>query len=57
LKEDVVMFVPRTESEIVQQINVSHETEGKCFGLSYEEGVRTALEWVLGDTDDLPVEE
>ena len=29
----------------------------KFFGMSYEEGVRDALEWAVGDIDERPDEE
>jgi len=33
------------------------EEGSKYPGMSYEEGVRAALEWVTGDVDDHPMEE
>jgi hypothetical protein len=33
------------------------EEGSKYPGMTYEEGVRAALEWVTGDVDDHPMEE
>lgn len=46
-----------TDKEIKQQADHAHdvEMEGTGFsGLSYEEGVYAALEWVLGETEEKP---
>ena len=38
-----------TEEEVQEQIDESYESDN--WGMSYEEGVRYALEWVLGSGD------
>ena len=43
-----------TDAEIQEQIDASYESD--MYGMSYEEGVRYALEWVLGG-DDKPIED
>jgi len=49
------MTVQRTEEEIREQLN---EAGKKDFeGLSYSDGVKAALEWVLGDEDISPMED
>jgi hypothetical protein len=51
----------RTQKEIENQIDLANEIINKealgCFGMSYEDGVKAALQWVIGETDDLPIEE
>lgn len=50
--------MPRpTNAEINEQIALSIETDGKLFGMTYEQGVREALEWVLGLTEEKPIPE
>jgi len=47
----------RTPEEIEAQINwaTGGIVEGTRYpGMSYEEGVSTALRWVTGETDDRP---
>ena len=50
----------KTENEIYDVIDQATEIvseEGtKCAGMSYEDGVIAALEWVIGRTDNSPVE-
>lgn len=51
-------MVTRTEKEIYDQIDKANENieSGDGFhGMSYEDGVKAALEWVLG-MDDAPME-
>lgn len=50
----------RDEKAIENQIDLAAKAKdegGKYFGMSYEEGVQAALEWVTGVTDELPMEE
>lgn len=50
----------RTTKEIDEQLNLTWEweEEGSRFpGMSYEEGVRNAISWLIGDYDDPPMEE
>lgn len=47
-----------TDEKIIEaQIDRAEETEGDCFGMSYEQGVRDALEWVMyGEENEPPIE-
>jgi hypothetical protein len=36
---------------------VADNEDGQWASMSYEQGVRDALQWVLGDTDQHPLEE
>lgn len=49
----------KSESEIHEQIDKATETEeqSRYPGMNYEQGVRAALEWALGHTDELPMED
>lgn len=51
----------RTEEEIYDVIDACIESENtgesKYPAMTYEQGVRAALEWVNGDTDDNPMED
>ena len=46
----------RTLDEIYAMIDLANDTDGKCSGMSYEEGVKNALEWALGQVDEEPIE-
>lgn len=45
----------RSENAIRWQIDACDDSD--LAGMTYEEGVKAALEWVLGDTQEKPVEE
>jgi hypothetical protein len=45
----------RTEQEIREQIDMASIDESIFFRMTYEEGVKAALEWVLGYTDIEPM--
>lgn len=50
----------KTEKEIYKQIDAASDLineGGKYFGMTYEDGVKSALEWVVGDMNELPIEE
>lgn len=50
----------RTNAEINEQISRATDAaaHGSQYpGMSYEEGVRCALDWVIGESDDLPMED
>ena len=50
----------RTKNEIHEQIDIATEKQerGEGFsGMSYEDGVKAALEWVMGITDDKPMDD
>jgi hypothetical protein len=54
------MAVVRTTEEIEDQIELAVEgiEHGSKFrGMSYEDGVKYALEWVTGQSDDKPMED
>lgn len=50
----------RDESEIDEIINETHiieNEEGSRYpGMSYEQGLRDMYEWLIGDSDDNPLE-
>lgn len=46
----------RTEEEILKQIYLSIEKDGELHDKSYEQGVQDALNWVIGNYDDAPIE-
>lgn len=62
-KKEPAKIDPTVRSRVVVQGQIDAAAEiiaegrSKYFGLTYEEGVRCALEWVIGDSDDLPMEE
>ena len=47
-----------TDEKIIEaQIDRAIETDGDLFGMSYEQGVRDALEWIMyGDKSEPPIE-
>ena len=47
-----------TDEKIIEaQIDRAAETEGELFGMSYEQGVRDALEWIMyGEENEPPIE-
>jgi hypothetical protein len=50
----------RTDDEIYEQIDKAQKgmnIGSKWPGMSYEEGVRAALDWVLGDAEEAPMED
>jgi len=51
----------RTRDEIDRVIDwtINEEGQGRTRypGMSYEEGVRDAIDWLLGDSDEAPDEE
>ena len=44
----------RTIEEISEQIDATEDSNN--FGMSYEDGVKYALEWVIEQTDEKPIE-
>jgi hypothetical protein len=49
----------KTRKEVDVQIDKANEfieNGTGCHGMSYEEGVKAALEWVMGDVDEEPIE-
>lgn len=53
--------VTRTEEEVNEVIDKASEQESKGRsrwpGMTYEQGVRNALDWILGNSDDNPMED
>ena len=47
----------RTIDEIIVQVDRSYEDTGGYVNLTYEEGVRHALDWITGDSDEPPFED
>lgn len=53
------MEIERTEEEIIEVLNECSDAEenGSLYpGMSYEQGVKNALEWALGYTDFHPLD-
>lgn len=46
----------KTKEEIDQALRNVNTEEPQYFGMSYEEGVREALQWVLGEVSDADFE-
>jgi len=46
-----------TQQQIDEMADLARDTNGTCFGMSYEDGVMAALDWVSGYTDEKPIEE
>ena len=52
-----VEMIKRTQSEIDEVMNWAGEAfdEGSRFpGMSYEEGIMAAIDWLMGHTEDRP---
>lgn len=53
--------VKRTNKEIDDQLNLANAWEEKggtaVRGMSFEQGVKMGIDWVLGDQADAPIEE
>jgi hypothetical protein len=51
----------RPKTEIYEQIDKCYDEEGnpthRWPGMSYEEGVIAALQWAVGDSDEVPMED
>jgi hypothetical protein len=53
-------FVYVSEEQIEEEINRALEWEGKGSkfpGMTYEQGIRWALDWVLGNSDVRPMDD
>ena len=45
------------QSEVNKARDIEYDDDNQgCFGMTYEQGVSAALDWVLGDTDEKPIE-
>ena len=55
------MNIIRTEQEIFElldQCNDAVNISTSVYpGMSYEQGVKAAIEWIIGDTDEHPINE
>lgn len=55
----MVYFIHRSDEEIDKQLNLANELvdEGRTQykGMTYEEGVRDAINWLMGTQDDVPI--
>ena len=47
----------KSKDEIYDQIYEAKDNNGKFKGMSYEDGVIAALEWVLGEEEETPMED
>ena len=47
----------RTKNEAYNLIDKARETDGTYNGMSYEQGIIDALEWLIGDVEDNPLED
>lgn len=55
----IIMNIVRTEQEIWDLLNQcadAEETGGSKYpGMSYEQGIKAAIEWIIGDINDHPI--
>lgn len=55
------MNIIRTEQEIWDLLNQCADAEvtgvSSYPGMSYEQGVKAAIEWIIGDTNEHPINE
>ena len=49
------MNIEKNEREIREQLDLAEDSD--LFGQSYEDGVKAALEWILGDSEESPFED
>jgi hypothetical protein len=51
----------RSDPEVDAQLNAAAESEdsgvSRWPGMTFEQGVRRGIDWVLGNTDDPPIED
>lgn len=52
--ENMFITIVRSNEEIEKVYNKSYETNYR--GMTYEQGIRNMYEWLIGDTDDPPVD-
>lgn len=56
---NLIMNIVRTEQEIRDLLNQcadAEETGGSKYpGMSYEQGIKAAIEWIIGDINDHPI--
>lgn len=55
------MYIIRTDEEIWDLLNqcsyAENEGVSKYPGMSYEQGIKAAIEWITGDINDHPINE
>lgn len=55
----IIMNIVRTEKEIWDLLNQCAEVEetgsSNYPGMSYEQGIKVAIEWIIGDVKDHPI--
>ena len=55
------MEIVRSEQEINQLLNQCAEAEEMCTtkfsGMTYEQGIKEGIEWLIGDTDCNPLDD
>lgn len=44
------------QAEINRIIGIAADTQGQLSGMTYEEGVRAALDWIMGNQSETPFE-
>ena len=61
MKNNSNMNIVRTEQEIYEVLDecLNCENTGTSIypGMSYEQGVKAAIEWIIGDTNEHPINE
>lgn len=51
--------IKRTDKEIsdlLQKCDEANDTGSKYFGMNYEQGVEAGIKWLIGETDDHPMD-
>ena len=55
------MEIVRTQAEVDKVIDTCIENNTnnrqRYSGMTYEDGIRAGIEWLIGDTDDYPFDE
>lgn len=55
------MEIVRTKAEVDKLIDtcIESESEGRSVypGMTYEQGIRAGIEWLIGETDEYPFDE
>lgn len=59
LNTRIDMNIVRTDQEIYEVLDECLNSENTSIsiypGMSYEQGVKAAIEWIIGDTEDHPI--
>lgn len=59
IKTDMTPEIKRDQAEIDEQINATDKARdtgrSKYPGQTYEDGVRNAIDWLLGDAEEPPM--